>query len=98
MTFLCVIPAKGDIQGPADGMLVDVLNTGRRIIRLGSVHYLLILLTRVRPHHHLCRCGLRVVEAMVEGVRFQITAVAGVRLQTVEARHQQVGVRLGYML
>ena len=77
---------------------MGVLDAGRQITRLGSVHYLRILLARVRPRHHLHRCGLLGVEVMVEGVRLQITVEAEVRLQTVKARHQQVEVRLGYML
>ena len=77
---------------------MGVLDAGRQITRLGSVHYLQILLVRVRPHHHLRRCDLLGVEVMLEGVRLQIIAVAEVRFQTIEARHQQVEVRLGYML
>ena len=77
---------------------MGVLDAGRQITRLGSVHYLRILLARVRPRHHLRRCDLLGVEVMVEGVRLQKTMEAEVRLQTVEARRRQVEVRLGYML
>ena len=77
---------------------MGVLDAGRQITRLGSVHYLQILLVKVRPCRHLRRCDLLEVEAMVEGVRLQITVEAEVRLQTVEAKHRQVEVRLGSML
>ena len=77
---------------------MGVLDVDRQITRFGSVHYLQILLAKVRPRRHLHRCDLLGVEVMVEGVRLQIIAVAEVRLQTVKARHQQVEVRLGYML
>ena len=77
---------------------MGVLDAGRQITRLGSVHYLQILLARVRPRRHLRRCDLLGVEVMVEGVRLQITVEVGVRLQIVEARHRQVEVKLRYML
>ena len=75
-----------------------VLDAGRQITRFGSVHYLQILLVKVRPHRHLRRCDLLGVEVMVEGVRLRITVEAEVRLQIVEAKHRQVEVRLGFML
>ena len=74
------------------------LDAGRQITRFGNVHYRQILPVKVRPRRHLRRCDLLEVEVMVEGVRLQKTVEAGVRLQTVEARHRQVEVRLGYML
>ena len=75
---------------------MGVSDAGRQITRFGSVHYLQILLVKVRPRRHLRRC--EGVEVMVEGVRLQITVEAEVRLQTVEAKHRQVEVRLGFML
>ena len=77
---------------------MGVLDADRQITRFGNVHYLQILLAKVRPRCHLRRCDLLGVEVMVEGVRLQIIVEAEVRLQTVEAKHRQVEVRLGFML
>ena len=77
---------------------MGVLDVDRQITRFGSVHYLRILLVKVRPRRHLLRCDLLEVEVTVEGVRLQITAEAEVRLQTVEAKYRQAEVRLGFML